>query len=115
MKPRLIATSGPLKGQGFPLDETPLTVGQAPENLVVLDDELVSKCHFSAWLNAGRPYLRDGDTRNGTWVNGAVQIERCFESGDRIKCGSTLPGARRKCTWPPPLADLEHPFAISDY
>jgi transcriptional regulator with GAF, ATPase, and Fis domain len=89
MNPRLVAISGPLKGSVFPITEVPLTVGRAEDNQVCLDDELVSKHHFSVQLTKGRSLLTDGDTRNGTWVNGIARLEKVLEDGDRIKCGST--------------------------
>ena len=89
MKPRLIAISGPFKTQEFLITETVLSVGRAADNAVILDDEIVAKHHFTVVLKDGKPYLRDGDTRNGTWVNGIAGSGRYLEHGDRIKCGST--------------------------
>src|ERR1700704_6199513 len=89
MNPRIIALSGPFKGSEFLITEVVLSVGRAPDNTIVLDDELVSKHHFRIWLKDGNAYLKDGDTRNGTWINGEAHSERFLEPGDRIKCGST--------------------------
>src|SRR2546428_13182959 len=89
MNPRLVAISGPLKGSVFPITEIPLTVGRAPDNTVCLDDELASKHHFAAQLTSGKVLVKDGDTRNGTIVNGIARLEKVLEDGDRIKCGAT--------------------------
>jgi transcriptional regulator with GAF, ATPase, and Fis domain len=89
MKPRLVALSGPYKGQEFPITDVKLAIGRAADNLIRLDDPLVSQHHCALWLQDGRTYLRDGDTRNGTWVNGTAVMERFMEQSDRIACGST--------------------------
>src|SRR6202140_317186 len=88
-QPRLVALSGPLKGEVFFITGIPISFGRAEDNTVVLDDELVSGSHFKTFLNDGKPCVRDGDTRNGTWINGVARSERYLEDGDRIKCGST--------------------------
>src|SRR4051794_38172297 len=90
MNPRIVALSGPLKGQAFPITETPLTFGRAEDNSVCLDDEMVSRYHFSVMLKDGLAFLLDAQTRNGTYVNGRPRLERFLEPGDRIKCGSTI-------------------------
>ena len=89
MNPRLVATSGPLKGSVFPITEAALTVGREADNQVCLDDELVSKHHFVVRIKDGLPWLKDGDTRNGTWINENAHLEKFLDHGDRIKCGST--------------------------
>ena len=89
MRPRLVALSGPLIHATFLITEKVLTVGRAADTDVILDDHFVSRHHFSIQLKDGRPYLRDRDTPNGTWVNHKARLEKFLEPGDRIKCGST--------------------------
>src|SRR5947207_8344232 len=89
MKYRLVALSGPLLLAVFLITEEVLTVGRATDNDVVLDDQSVSRHHFSVQMKDGRPYLRDLKTPNGTWINGEPRLERFLEPGDRIECGST--------------------------
>jgi len=90
VKPRLIALSGPVKGSVFPITEQPLAIGRAADNNIRLDDELVGKHHASVWLKQGRPFLSDGDSRNGTWIDGRAYLERFLEHGDRLKFGSSI-------------------------
>jgi transcriptional regulator with GAF, ATPase, and Fis domain len=90
MNPRLIAISGPQKGLELPFTEKKMTVGRAADNDVVLDDELASKHHFAYWLNGGRPYIKDLDTRNGTFIDGEACLEKFLKEWNRIKCGSTI-------------------------
>jgi transcriptional regulator with GAF, ATPase, and Fis domain len=89
LTPEIIALSGPSKGSVFPITDAKLTIGRAADNTVSLPDELVSGHHLAIWLHEGRAYLKDGDTPNGTWINGVARSDRFLEHGDRIKCGST--------------------------
>src|SRR5438034_1230229 len=87
---RLIATSGPRRGSVFPLTPEKLGIGRAADNAVCLDDELVTQHHAAVWLQDGRPYLKDGDSLNGTWVNHKFYSEKFLDHGDRIKIGATV-------------------------
>jgi hypothetical protein len=88
--PRLIFLSGPLKGSVFLITDQPLTIGRAPDNVIRLDDELVSAHHAMVMLKEGRAWLRDGDTRNGTFIDGRAYLEKFLEHGDRPKFGSSI-------------------------
>ena len=89
MNPRLIALSGALRGSVFPIRQ-PLTIGRAEDNSICLDDELVGRHHASVALHQGRSLLKDGDSRNGTWVDGRAYVEKFLEHGDRLKIGSSI-------------------------
>ena len=89
MKRWLIAVSGPRKGSVTPFNKR-LTIGRAADNDIPLDDELVSQHHCA--ILPGEPdgtFLQDGDSRNGTWVNGQFEFRTILKSGSYIKCGST--------------------------
>src|SRR5262249_17963123 len=87
MQSRLIALSGPMAGFVFPITDKPLNVGRAADNDICIDDELVSRHHFSVWLKQGMSFLKDGRTRNGTWINGQAYFEKFLEEGDLIEGG----------------------------
>jgi two-component system response regulator HydG len=87
MQPRLIALSGSITGSVFPITEKPLNVGRAADNDICIDDELVSRHHFSVCLKQGMSFLKDGNTRNGTWINGQAYFEKFLEEGDLIEGG----------------------------
>jgi hypothetical protein len=85
----LIVVSGPKKGSVIPLTRR-LTIGRAADNDIPLDDELASQHHCE--ILPGEPdgtVLQDGDTRNGTWVNGRAEFRTVLKSGSYFKCGST--------------------------
>jgi Nif-specific regulatory protein len=89
MKRWLIVVSGPKKGSVTPLTRR-LTIGRAADNDIPLDDELASQHHCE--ILPGEPdgtVLQDGDTRNGTWVDGRLELRTVLKSGSYIKCGST--------------------------
>jgi adenylate cyclase len=65
-------------------------LGRHPDQDIQVMDPLVSKEHLVIEQLAGEWYLRDLDSRNGTWVNaervkGRVRIQ----NNDRIKVGTT--------------------------
>ncbi|MBW8874096.1 MAG: sigma 54-interacting transcriptional regulator [Acidobacteria bacterium] len=90
MQPRLIAVSGPLAGQTFPLGAARLTLGRDHGNAVHLRDLAVSRHHCVVEPDGERFHLRDLDSRCGTFVNGVPVRERNLEHRDRIKLGNTL-------------------------
>src|SRR3989442_10565665 len=88
MNPRMVVTSGPLKGRVYFIIE-PVTIGRAADNRIPLDDELASRHHCTIQITDGEVWLTDGDTPNGTWVNGRARSKKRMQHGDRIKAGST--------------------------
>ncbi len=89
MQPRLIAVSGPLAGQTFPLGTERLTLGRDHGNAVHLRDLAVSRHHCVVEPDGERFRLRDLDSRCGTFVNGVPVRERDLEHWDRIKLGDS--------------------------
>lgn len=69
-------------------DRPVLRIGRMRENDLALDDLAVSRFHARLHLEAGRVYLEDGGSENGSWVNaervrGRVEVA----PGDRIVIG----------------------------
>lgn len=89
---RLVALSGPDKGQVF---EVPLRgggIGREAGNLVQLSDLSVSRSHCSLQLRDGALVLCDGGGRNRTVVNGepmALRGVHALKAGDEITVGKT--------------------------
>ncbi|MCB9675913.1 MAG: FHA domain-containing protein [Alphaproteobacteria bacterium] len=78
-------------GQAVPLGDAPLHVGRGPANHLVLQDDTVSWNHAQVWMEAGRAWVRDLGSRNGTFRNG----EPCaaatpLEPGDRLRFGKRV-------------------------
>ncbi|MFL6259708.1 MAG: sigma 54-interacting transcriptional regulator [Thermoanaerobaculia bacterium] len=88
--PTLIAVSGPLAGQTFPLAADRLTLGRDQANDVHLRDLAASRHHCAIETRDGRLFLRDLESRHGTFVNGVPIGERFLEHGDRVTVGASL-------------------------
>jgi transcriptional regulator with GAF, ATPase, and Fis domain len=84
MEPKLVALTGPLKGETFPVVEK-ITVGRDASNTVHISDVSVSRQHCV--VNQGK--LFDLDSLNGTFVNGIPVKERVLQHGDRVDVGSS--------------------------
>ena len=73
----------------FPLAAGAKTsIGRAPGNDVVLDDDSVSRKHAELEVGADQVILRDLRSRNGVQVNGVPRREAALQAGDRLKVGA---------------------------
>src|SRR4051812_44790237 len=63
------------------------TIGRQSDATVQLNDDQVSKYHCQIVALDGRFLLRDGQSRNGTWLRGerVMEIELC--NGDEFSVG----------------------------
>lgn len=88
---RVIAADGDrrLPEREFPL--SPVTsIGRAPSNTVVLEDDYVSSEHALLMLRGQQWWLEDLNSRNGTLLNGSALSEATVISpGDVITIGNT--------------------------
>ncbi len=57
-------------------------------DLVLLEDELVSGCHARIVREAGEFVIEDLDSANGTFVNGIKAQRKRLADGDKVKVGS---------------------------
>lgn len=78
-------------GQVHPVPPQGACIGREPPSDIVLPDESVSRQHATVWIQAGRLYIRDEGSTNGTWVNerritGPTPLRR----GDRVRLGYTV-------------------------
>lgn len=91
-RPVLVCTSGPLAGQVIPVVEGGMEIGRSPDNdLVILDDDGVSRFHARLLFDNGSLWLRDGGSRNGVFVNDQrVQDHRALKVGDVIRIGESV-------------------------
>ncbi len=90
MNPRLVAVSGPLKGQTFKLAEGELSIGRLSSNDVPVADIAVSRRHCVIKSTDGHFQIHDLESRNGSFVNAVPVKERLLEHGDRIEVGNSL-------------------------
>jgi pSer/pThr/pTyr-binding forkhead associated (FHA) protein len=62
-------------------------IGRAPECTIQLFDEKVSRQHAKIWERGGVAFIRDLNSRNGTFVDG-VRVQRCaLLSGKVLRIG----------------------------
>ncbi|HSP79644.1 MAG TPA: sigma 54-interacting transcriptional regulator, partial [Myxococcaceae bacterium] len=87
MTPRLIAMSGPLRGQSWELGPGSLVLGRQADCQVRLADPEVSRRHCELRPQGGHWLLRDLDSRHGTFANGVPVRERHLEHTDVLQVG----------------------------
>ncbi len=91
LRPRLLATAGPLKDSTIPLPDGEVTLGREPSNAVPVIDPSVSRKHCLVRREEdGRFQIRDLASRNGTLVNGAAVKEHWLHHGDEIAVGDSV-------------------------
>lgn len=67
---------------------SPVTVGRSPSAGVYLDDKTLSREHTQFYVDHGRLCVRDLDSKNGTFLNGAALKQPvALKPGDRVKVG----------------------------
>jgi pSer/pThr/pTyr-binding forkhead associated (FHA) protein len=111
---RLILESG---GERREIKVTgPLTVGRSQTATVYLDDKTLSREHTQFFLQNGRLFVKDLQSKNGTYLNGALlQRAEALKPGDRVKvgvaaftvaheAGDALPAVTAPLASPPPRA-----------
>lgn len=70
----------------IPINETPFSVGRYPKAELILLDRSISKIHAQLVAAGNRLFLRDLDSRNGTFVNGRRIFEdTVVDAGDLIQ------------------------------
>src|SRR3990172_4267610 len=80
----------PLHGEPyrFALEKEVITVGRSKKNDLVLADQWLSRIHAEIRRENSRFFIRDLESRNGTYVNGMRLSERVpLQNGDVITLG----------------------------
>lgn len=87
--PKLIVQLGGGRFREYELGRTN-SIGRHPDQDIQVMDPLVSKEHLVLEQLAGDWFLRDLDSRNGSWVNGErVRGRVRVKNNDRVKVGTT--------------------------
>jgi transcriptional regulator with GAF, ATPase, and Fis domain len=81
---------GPIKGSTIALPEGAYSVGRHGSSSLQLEDHGVSRQHCVFTRSADDCELKDLDSRNGTFVNGAPIKSQKLDSGDEIRIGASL-------------------------
>jgi hypothetical protein len=83
-----VLASGPEAGSRFEVVESPLTIGRDESCGILLDDISVSRIHAELTRTAnGHIALRDLNSLNGTYTNGARVESVTLGSGDEVRIG----------------------------
>ncbi len=77
-------------GKRFVLERDLLTLGRGQENVVVLDNDSVSRRHCRIEKRNSAWYVVDLDSTNGTYVNDDQVKEYQLRRGDQMKVGDTI-------------------------
>jgi serine phosphatase RsbU (regulator of sigma subunit) len=80
----------PLHGEPyrFTLDKEIITIGRSKKNDLVLADQWLSRIHAEIRRENSRHFIRDLDSRNGTYVNGMRLSQRVpLQNGDVVTLG----------------------------
>ena len=86
--PKLILTTEAQGKVAYEFAESSITIGRAPDNMIVIDDPSVSSRHAQL-EQIGETYrLKDLDSTNGTKVNGVPITETALRFEDRIRFGA---------------------------
>jgi adenylate cyclase len=72
------------------LEKPRITFGRRADNDIVLDDMFVSRTHAEVEKKGVFHYVRDRQSRYGTFVNGTRITETRLDYGDEIQLGNTL-------------------------
>lgn len=88
----LVVIDGPLAGTTVSLSSRPITLGRAPDNAIILDDEFVSAHHARVFYDpsSGNWAVEDMNSTNGTVVNGQrIHGAVMLPTGVPVRIGAT--------------------------
>ena len=80
------------------------TIGRAPTNRIVLQDEVCSRNHCEVFLSEGEWFVRDLGSRNGTQVDDTtVKGDFALQSGQLLRIGESILGFTEDISQPLPV------------
>jgi pSer/pThr/pTyr-binding forkhead associated (FHA) protein len=85
--PKLIVTTEAQGKIGYEFTEDLITIGRAPDNLIIIEDPSVSGRHAQLERSGEIYRLKDLGSTNGTRVNGIPTTETALRFDDRIRFG----------------------------
>src|SRR5688572_14999685 len=74
-------------GKRYVLERETLTIGRGQENVIVLDNDSVSRRHCRIEKRNTQWYVVDLESTNGTYVNDDLVKEYQLRRGDQVKIG----------------------------
>lgn len=108
MARRLTVIDGNDEGLTFELGDAPATIGTSDDRSLTLDDDRVSRRHFSLLERDGETLVRDENSTNGTFLNGEpIRGEAPVHTGDCIMAGGTVLMFENDAEAPPEAVTFE--------
>ena len=105
--PKLILTTEAQGKVAYEFAERSITIGRAPDNMIVIDDPSVSSRHAQMELVGENYRLKDLESTNGTKVNGVPITETLLRFDDRIRFGAIDTRYEPDVRGSEPLPELE--------
>ena len=105
--PKLILTTETQGKVAYEFAERLITVGRAPDNMIVIDDASVSNRHAQLELVGENYRLKDLESTNGTKVNGVPITETMLRFEDRVRFGAIDARYEPDVRGSQPLPELE--------
>ena len=90
LEPRLVAVTGVMSGEVFPLTGLEISLGREPSNVLCLPDLALSRRQCVFTVDQGAWTLTNLSTSNGTFVNGLQVATHRLSEGDRIAVGGSI-------------------------
>src|ERR1700726_1211162 len=85
--PKLILTTETQGKLAYEFTEDLITIGRAPDNMIIIDDPSVSSHHAQLELSGESYRIKDLGSTNGTRVNGTPITETMLRFDDRVRFG----------------------------
>jgi len=85
----LTVIKGVDKGKTVKVEDTPFIIGRDEDVDFSLSDEAVSRAHLIITYENGKLYVRDMDSKNGTYLNGKRITKEELRNGDILRIGDT--------------------------
>ena len=85
--PKLIITTESQGRIGYEFTEEMITIGRAPDNMIVIEDPSVSSRHATLERVGENYRVKDLGSTNGTHVNGLPITETLLKFDDRLRFG----------------------------
>jgi len=85
----LTVIKGADKGKSVKVEDTPFLIGRDEDVDFTISDEAVSRTHSIIIYENGKLYIRDMDSKNGTYLNGKRITKEELRDGDVLRIGDT--------------------------
>jgi pSer/pThr/pTyr-binding forkhead associated (FHA) protein len=83
----VVVLEGFFEGLEVPVDRSRLVIGRGRGADVVIAEPTISRAHAAIGHEAGRFFVQDLGSTNGTWINGAREQKASLKNGDEIQMG----------------------------